>query len=80
MSQRGPAMYASDDSALTSPAQRTRCVCGRMFYSTGAQRCIRCRAAEAGGDEAAPPAGRPKNAPRIVIRTYPERFPTPAQP
>jgi len=77
MSQRGPAMYASDDAALANPAHRTRCVCGRMFYSTGAQRCIRCKTAEAAGNGAAPPARRPKNAPRIVIRTYPEAFPTP---
>ena len=78
MSQRGPAMYATDDgSDVINTAHRTRCACGRTFYSTGAQRCIRCRTAEAGGNAAAPPAGREKNAPRIVIRTYPEAFPTP---
>ena len=80
MSPRGPAMYPSDDTAVRNPAHRTICSCGRMFYSTGARRCIRCRTAEANGNAPAPPAGRPKNAPRIVIRTYPERFPTPRKP
>jgi len=77
MSQRGPAMHASDDAALANPAHRTRCACGRMFYSTGAQRCIRCRTGDAAGNGTAPPAGRTKNTPRIVIRTYPEPYPMP---
>ena len=77
MSPRGPAMNASDDAALENPAHPTHCVCGRMFYSTGALRCIRCRAADAVGTGAAPPAGRPKHAPRIVIRRYPAPYPMP---
>ena len=79
MSPRGPAMYASDDSSVANPAHRTRCICGRVFYSTGAQRCIRCRTSEGNGSGAAPPAGRPGQARRIVVRTYPERFPTPGR-
>ncbi len=76
MSPRGPALHASDDGDLMSAAHPTRCICGQMFYSTGTQRCLRCRMAEAGGNGTKPPARRRKTAPRIVIHTYPERYPT----
>lgn len=78
MSPRGPAINASDDGALVSPAHPTRCAgCGRMFYSTGTQRCMRCRNSDATGNETATAANRPNTTPRIVIRTYPEQYPTP---
>ena len=79
MSPRGPAMYASDDSSLANPAQRTVCACGRVFYSTGAQRCMRCRTSDGNANPTAPPARRNGNTPRIVVRTYPKRFPRPGR-
>ena len=83
MSPRGRAMNASDDGELTSTAHRTRCSCGRVFYSTGAQRCMPCRISDAAGNGATPPPRRPgprKKTPRIVIRTYPEPYPMPRVP
>ncbi len=81
MSPRGPAMNASDDGALASAAYQTRCTgCGRTFYSTGTPRCMRCRTADAAGHATAPAANQPKATTRIVIRSYPERYPTPGQP
>lgn len=77
MSPRGPAMNASDDGELISTAHPTRCRgCGRRFYSAGAQRCIRCRAAGP-ADNGAAPAQQQNRLPTIVIRTYPEPYPTP---
>ena len=77
MSPRGPAMNASDDGDLVSAAHPTHCRgCGRRFYSAGAQRCMRCSTAGAAGNGAAP-AERQDRFPRIVIRTYPEPYPTP---
>ncbi len=81
MSPRGPAMNPSDDGDLVSTAHPTRCTgCGRTFYSTGTPRCMRCRTAAAAGNGTSPTANRPKTVPRIVIRTFPERYPTPGQP
>lgn len=81
MSPRGPAMNASDDGDLVSAAHPTRCSgCGRTFYSTGTRRGMRCRTAAAADNGTAPTTHRPKTAPRIVIRTYPERYPTTCRP
>ncbi len=81
MSPRGPAMHASDDGDLASTAHPTRCSgCGRTFYSTGTQRCMRCRTANAAGHATAPAGNQPKDTPRVVIRSYPERYPTPCRP
>lgn len=78
MSPRGPAMNASDDGDLVSAAHPTRCSCGRRFYSSGAQRCLRCRTTNATGGTA-PAAQQHGRVPRIVIRTYPESYPAPRQ-
>ena len=81
MSPRGPAMNASDDGELVSTAHQARCSgCERTFYSTGTPRCMRCRTADAAGNATAPAAKQPKTTPRIVIRSYPEPYPTPCQP
>ena len=81
MSPRGPAMNASDDGDLASAAHQTRCTgCKRTFYSTSTQRCMRCRTADAAGHATVPAANQPKATTRIVIRSYPERYPTPGQP
>ena len=80
MSPRGPAMNANDDGDLVRAAHPTRCRgCGQKFYSAGVQRCIRCRTANANGNETAPAAQQQDRVPRIVIRTYPEPCPTPRQ-
>ena len=59
-----------DENDMIGAAHPKQCRgCNARFYSNGAERCLRCRTADAAGQTEAAASG-PERIPRIIVRTY----------